>query len=93
MDIFFELLSKIVVVSSASAPRNEMLVRLYTERMDKEVEAKIRSSGSGKNQIRNLQKAGDTRWSSHSVSLDSLIELFPEYRKLYDGFFIYLNIK
>jgi hypothetical protein len=33
-------------------------------------------SGRGLNQISNLQRAGDTRWISHLISVSSLIKIF-----------------
>ncbi|CAH9103364.1 unnamed protein product [Cuscuta epithymum] len=47
--------------------------RIEVERM---LETGERESGSGANQIGNLQRAGATRWSSHYDSIKSLIDMF-----------------
>jgi len=73
---FFTNLSSIVNIVCASCNRFEELQISETAEIAYLIEINEIESGRGLNQISTLQRAGDTRWSSHLRSVSSLIKKF-----------------
>ncbi|KAL6557316.1 hypothetical protein OROMI_017666 [Orobanche minor] len=73
---FFTQLSFIVNVVSASSKRTDQLRDAQVEQIAYLISIDELETGSGLNQIGTLQRAGDTRWSSHLRSVSSLIKMF-----------------
>ncbi|XP_062150389.1 uncharacterized protein LOC133859059 [Alnus glutinosa] len=73
---FFTNLTSIVNIVCASCSRFEELRIAQTAEIAYLIEIDEIQSGRGLNQISNLQRAGDTRWSSHLRSVSSLIKIF-----------------
>nr|KAJ0194982.1 hypothetical protein LSAT_V11C700366410 [Lactuca sativa] len=63
-------------VISSSSKRNDQLQDAQIAEITHLIEVDEIESGKGKNQIRTLQRPGDTRWSSHFKSICSLMRLF-----------------
>ncbi|XP_042415371.1 uncharacterized protein LOC122004572 [Zingiber officinale] len=81
---FFSHLDNIVNIVTSSTKR---IVELHTaQRIEIEHMLAIgeRDSGSGANQIGNLQRAGATRWSSHYDSVKSLIGMYAATCKVFE---------
>ncbi|XP_042460668.1 zinc finger MYM-type protein 1-like [Zingiber officinale] len=81
---FFSHLDNIVNIVTSSTKR---IVELHTaQRIEIEHMLAIgeRDSGSGANQIGNLQRAGATRWSSHYDSAKSLIGMYAATCKVFE---------
>lgn len=55
-----------------------MIRESQQERVSKSIRTGELSSGTGLNQEQSLQRAGDTRWSSHYKTLKRLSSLFPD---------------
>jgi hypothetical protein len=72
---FFTNLSFIVNIVCASCNRFEELRIFQTTEIAYLIEINEIESGRGLNQISTLQRAGDTRWSSHLRSVSSLIKI------------------
>jgi len=70
----FSNLSSIVNIVCASCNRFEELWIVQTIEIAYLIEIDEIESGRGINQISTLQRAGDTRWSSHLRSVSSLIK-------------------
>ena len=75
---FFGMVSLLINVAGASCKRKEMIRESQQERVSKSVGTGELSSGIGLNQEQSLQRAGDTRWSSHYKTLKRLRSLFPD---------------
>ncbi|XP_055959723.1 uncharacterized protein LOC126656775 [Mercurialis annua] len=73
---FFSQLSFIINIVSASCKRQDELRAAQATNIAKLIETGEIETGTGKNQIGNLQRAGDTRWSSHISSICSLFDMF-----------------
>ncbi|KAM6553414.1 hypothetical protein CsatB_014176 [Cannabis sativa] len=73
---FFTKLNSIVNIVGASCKRNDQLKAAYATNIAHLLEIDELESGKGLNQIGSLQRAGDTRWSSHLKSISSLIKMF-----------------
>ncbi|KAL6491731.1 hypothetical protein OROGR_034096 [Orobanche gracilis] len=73
---FFTHLSFVVNVVSASSKRIDQLRDAQVEHIAYLISIDELETGSGLNQIGTLQRAGDTRWSSHLRSVSSLIKMF-----------------
>jgi hypothetical protein len=73
---FFTNLTFIVNIVCASCSRFEELWIAQTAEIAYLIEIDEIQSGMRLNQISNLQRAGDTRWSSHLRSVSSLIKIF-----------------
>jgi hypothetical protein len=73
---FFQNANFIVNTVSASPKRNDELLQNQAIAIAKEIELGELDTGRGLNQIGSLQRAGDTRWSSHYKSVKSLLKLF-----------------
>ncbi|XP_075475299.1 uncharacterized protein LOC142506047 [Primulina tabacum] len=81
---FFYHLDNIVNIVTSSTKR---IAELHTAQRN-EIEYMLsigeRDSGSGANQIGNLQRAGATRWSSHYDSVKSLIGMYTATCKVFE---------
>ena len=75
---FFNMISLLLSVAGASCKRKDMIRESQQERVRKAIGTGQLTSGTGLNQEQSLQRAGDTRWSSHYRTLKSLSNLFPE---------------
>ncbi|XP_060974109.1 uncharacterized protein LOC133039273 [Cannabis sativa] len=73
---FFTKLNSIVNIVGASCKRNDQLKAAHATNIAHLLEIDELESGKGLNQIGSLQRAGDTRWSSHLKSISSLIKMF-----------------
>jgi hypothetical protein len=73
---FFQNANFIVNTVSASPKRNDELLDNQAIEIAKEIELGELDTGRGLNQIGSLQRAGDTRWSSHYKSVKSFLRLF-----------------
>ncbi|XP_055960641.1 uncharacterized protein LOC130015115 [Mercurialis annua] len=62
--------------NGASCKRQDELRAAQATNIAKLIETGEIETGTGKNQIGNLQRAGDTRWSSHISSICSLFDMF-----------------
>ncbi|KAL5820594.1 hypothetical protein ACOSQ3_022476 [Xanthoceras sorbifolium] len=74
--IFFSKLSFVVNVVGASAKRHSELKLIREDEIIDMIASAELESGTGANQIRSLQRAGPTRWSSHFTSVSRLIDMF-----------------
>ncbi|XP_074293713.1 uncharacterized protein LOC141620851 [Silene latifolia] len=73
---FFSKLSFVINVVLASYKRVDALRNAYSREIEMLIEDGELETGVGLNQMSNLQRPGDTRWSSHLRSISSLIKLF-----------------
>jgi hypothetical protein len=74
--IFFQHANFIINVVSASTKRNDELLANQAKEIAREIELGELDTGRGANQISSLQRPGDTRWSSHYRSIQSLKKMF-----------------
>jgi hypothetical protein len=75
---FFDMVSLLINVAGASCKRKDMIRECQQERVSKAICSGQLRSGTGLNQEQSLQRAGDTRWSSHFKTLQRLSSLFPD---------------
>ncbi|XP_025661639.1 uncharacterized protein [Arachis hypogaea] len=73
---FFTQLNSIVTIVSASSKRHDQLQEAQAIENANLVAQNELETGKGANQISTLQRAGDTRWSSHFNSICSLVKIF-----------------
>uniref|UniRef100_A0A8I6XU49 HAT C-terminal dimerisation domain-containing protein n=1 Tax=Hordeum vulgare subsp. vulgare TaxID=112509 RepID=A0A8I6XU49_HORVV len=73
---FFQHANFVVNTVSASPKRNDELLENQATEIAREIELGELDTGRGANQIGSLQRAGDTRWSSHYKSIKSLLKMF-----------------
>ena len=73
---FFQHAISIINVVSASSKRNDELLAKQAEQIAHEIELGEFDTGMGANQMGSLQRPGDTRWSSHYKSIQSLKKMF-----------------
>ncbi|KAL4557935.1 hypothetical protein LXL04_036130 [Taraxacum kok-saghyz] len=73
---FFTQLSFVVNVAGASSKRSDQLRDAQAEENEYLISIDELETGKGLNQLGTLQRAGDTRWSSHLKSVSSLIKMF-----------------
>ncbi|KAL1326644.1 hypothetical protein AAHE18_13G244600 [Arachis hypogaea] len=73
---FFTQLNSIVTIVSASSKRHDQLQEAQAIENANLVAQNKLETGKGANQISTLQRAGDTRWSSHFNSICSLVKIF-----------------
>ncbi|KAL6543005.1 hypothetical protein OROHE_010525 [Orobanche hederae] len=73
---FFSKLSIIINIVGSSCKRNDQLKAAHAANIAYLLSIDELESGKGKNQIGTLQRAGDTRWSSHLKSVSSLLNMF-----------------
>ncbi|XP_025693053.2 uncharacterized protein [Arachis hypogaea] len=73
---FFTQLNSIVTIVSASSKRHDQLQETQAIENANLVAQNELETGKGVNQISTLQRAGDTRWSSHFNSICSLVKMF-----------------
>ncbi|KAL5783397.1 hypothetical protein ACOSP7_008426 [Xanthoceras sorbifolium] len=74
--LFFSKLSSVVNFVGASAKRHSELKLIREDEIIDMIASAELESGTGANQIRSLQRAGPTRWSSHFTSVSRLIDMF-----------------
>jgi hypothetical protein len=74
--LFFSKLNSIVNLVNASPKRHSELQSAQLTEFASKIASGELETGRGANQIKNLQRAGATRWSSHFGSVVSLIDLF-----------------
>ncbi|XP_024038321.1 zinc finger MYM-type protein 1 [Citrus clementina] len=74
--LFFSKLSSIINFASASFKRYSELKSTREKEIIDLIALEELETGTGANQVRTLQKAGDTRWSSHFTSVSRFIEMF-----------------
>jgi hypothetical protein len=72
------MVSLLLNVAGASCKRKDMIRESQQDRVSKAIGSGQLSSGTGLNQEQALQRAGDTRCSSHYKTLHSLRSLFPD---------------
>ncbi|XP_021310965.1 uncharacterized protein LOC110433360 [Sorghum bicolor] len=75
---FFDMVSLLINVAGASCKRKDMIRESQQERVSKALCNGQLTSGTGLNQEQSLQRAGDTRWSSHYKTLLRISSLFLE---------------
>ena len=75
---FFDMVSLLINVAGASCKRKDMIRESQQERVAKAIGSGQLSTGTGLNQEQSLQRAGDTRWSSHYKTLQRINSLFPD---------------
>lgn len=73
---FFQNANFIINVVSASTKRNDELLAKQAADIAHEIELGELDTGRGENQMVSLQRPGDTRWSSHYKSIQSLKKMF-----------------
>jgi hypothetical protein len=73
---FFDRLAYIINIVGASCKRNEQLKVVQDAEFAYLIDIDELETGRGLNQKCTLQRAGDTRWSSHFRSISSLIKIF-----------------
>ena len=73
---FFQNLNFIINIVTSSSKRNDELQAAQVVENARLIESGELDTGRGANQIGTLQRPGDTRWSSHFTSINSLIRLF-----------------
>ncbi|KAH9721133.1 TTF-type domain-containing protein [Citrus sinensis] len=74
--LFFSKLSSIVNFVNASSKRYSELKSAKEKGIIELIASEELETGTGANQVRTLQRAGDTRWSSHFTSVSRLVEMF-----------------
>lgn len=73
---FFQHANFIINVVSVSPKRNDELLATQAEEISREIELGELDTGRGANHMSSLQRPGDTRWSSHYKSIQSLKKMF-----------------
>lgn len=73
---FFQHATFIINFVSSSTKRNDELLAAQAEEIAREIELGELDTGQGANQMSSLQRPGDTRWSSHYKSIQSLKKMF-----------------
>ncbi|XP_042380118.1 zinc finger MYM-type protein 1-like [Zingiber officinale] len=73
---FFDRLTFIVNIVGSSCKRNDELKNAHADDIAHLIAINELETGRGLNQIGTLQRATDTRWSSHLRSLKGLIKMF-----------------
>ncbi|XP_073059694.1 uncharacterized protein [Primulina eburnea] len=73
---FFNKLTFIVNIVGASCKRNDELKEAHTDDIAHLISINELETGRGLNQLCTIQRAADTRWSSHFRSVSSLIKMF-----------------
>ncbi|ESR59275.1 hypothetical protein CICLE_v10018323mg, partial [Citrus x clementina] len=74
--LFFSKLSSILNFASASFKRYSELKSAREKEIIDLIALEELETGTRANQVRTLQRAGDTRWSSHFTSVSRFIEMF-----------------
>ena len=74
--LFFSKLSSIANFVNASFKRYAELKAAKDKEILELIASEELETGTSANQVRTLQRAGDTRWSSHFTSVSRLIEMF-----------------
>ncbi|XP_073119620.1 uncharacterized protein [Henckelia pumila] len=81
---FFSHLDSVVNIGTSSTKRIAELHTAQRNEIEHLLATGERDSGSGANQIGNLQRAGATRWSSHYDSIKSLIGMYTATCKVFE---------
>ncbi|XP_073152805.1 uncharacterized protein [Henckelia pumila] len=81
---FFSHLDSVVNIVTSSTKRIAELHTAQRNEIEQLLATGERDSGSGANQIGNLQRAGATRWSSHYDSIKSLIGMYTATCKVFE---------
>ncbi|XP_057791491.1 uncharacterized protein LOC131008576 [Salvia miltiorrhiza] len=81
---FISHLDNVVNIITSSPKRVSQLHAAQRNEIQSLLAAEELVSGSGANQIGNLQRAGATRWSSHYNSVRSLIGMYPATCKVFE---------
>jgi hypothetical protein len=71
------MISTLLNVVGGSAKRRDMIRDINLEEVSKALGCGQLETGKGLNQEQCLKRPGDTRWSSHYKTLQSLVDLFP----------------
>ncbi|CAI0422394.1 unnamed protein product [Linum tenue] len=79
---FFIDLAFIVNAVNASSKRHDQLEVVEASRIAQLIAGEEIATGTGANQMSTLQRAGDTRWSSHLNSISSVIRLYESSYKV-----------
>jgi hypothetical protein len=74
---FFSWISTLLNVVGGSAKKKDMIRDFNLEEVMKALDSGSLKTGTILNQEKCLQRPGDTYWSSHHKSLQSLVHLFP----------------
>nr|XP_043609621.1 zinc finger MYM-type protein 1-like [Erigeron canadensis] len=82
---FFDKLAYVIYVVCASSERHDELQKTKAIEINELMELGEIKSGKGKNQVKTLRRAGDTRWGSHYNSISSLINMFGVTRAVLKG--------
>ena len=78
ISVFFDMVSLVINIAGASCKRKDMIRESQQERVSKAICSGQLTSGTRLNQEQSLQRAGDTRWSSHYKTLLRISSLFPD---------------
>jgi hypothetical protein len=73
---FFEYISLIVNMTSASCKRRDALIEAHHQSILENLESGEMFRGSGQHQENNLTRPGDTRWGSHHKTLIRLDQMW-----------------
>ena len=73
---FFSYLNLIITLVDSSCKRNDQLREAQFMKIAEMISMDELETGKGKNQIGNLKRPGDIRWSSHLKSIHSLIKMY-----------------
>jgi hypothetical protein len=74
---FFYMISVLFNVVGGSCKRKDMIREKHRDDIQKAIGSGRIRTGTGLNQDQTLQRAGNTRWSSHYRTLSSIVNLFP----------------
>ncbi|XP_017235240.1 uncharacterized protein LOC108209045 [Daucus carota subsp. sativus] len=74
--LLFNVVSNLSIIVGASRKRRDLLRETQYNKVIEAIQNRDIQSGTGSHQESSLQRPGDTRWSSHYVSLVSLITMF-----------------
>ncbi|KAH9717836.1 TTF-type domain-containing protein [Citrus sinensis] len=90
--LFFSKLSSIANFVNASFKRYAELKAAKDKEILELIASEELETGTSANQVRTLQRAGDTRWSSHFTSVSRLIEMFTKgaYREMTSFEFVFI---
>ncbi|XP_052189909.1 uncharacterized protein LOC127799726 [Diospyros lotus] len=81
---FFSHLDNIINIITSSPKRITELQAAQRKEVERMLAIGERESGSGANQVGNLQQSGSTRWSSHYDSTKSLIDMYNATCKVFE---------
>ncbi|XP_060202974.1 uncharacterized protein LOC132631416 [Lycium barbarum] len=73
---FFDHVTNVLNVVGGSFKRRDLIHHHQAEKLEQLLESGEVHTGRGLNQMRGLQRPGDTRWGSHFKTLDNFIIIF-----------------